>query len=434
MDLLLKNLTVLTMDDEHPLFRDAYIAVENGKLAHIGSERPKGQAVREIDCRDKLAMPGLINAHAHLPMTLFRGYADGVGLQTWLNDYIFPAEDRLDSRAVRAGADIALAECLMTGTTSVSDMYFFSDDIARAVGDSGMKGNIARSLSWFGGEVDMDSDVKIREMKSLVRDWNGFDGGRIVTDVSIHGEYTSNHHLWTALADFAGENGLGMQVHLSETKREHEECLERHGRTPAKLFEDYGVWNTRACAAHCVWVTREDMEILSRRGVTAVYNPVSNMKLASGVCPVPELLEKGVNLALGTDGVSSNNSHDMFEEIKTGVLLQRVCRLDPGAVGKDTLLRAATAGGARAQGRENECGVLKAGMDADMILIDMAAPNMIPCTDPAANVAFSACGMNVTMTMVRGRILYENGEFLTIDVEKARWEAEHYALKRIFNK
>jgi len=430
IDTLIRNVTAVTMDGENTVLQNADIAIRDGKLVSVGP--PSGeQAGTVIDGTGKVAMPGLINAHTHLPMTLLRGYADDYDLQTWLNDYIFPAEDRMDARCARVGTDLALAECLMNGTTSVSDAYFFSGEIARSVAESGMKANIARSLSWFEDTLDFQAWHKAGELRDLVEKWHGYDHGRILAETSIHAEYTSTPALWDALADYAREKGLGMNVHLSETEREQTACLQKYGKTPTRLFLEHGVWDGRALAAHCIWLTPEDVDILREKNVTAVHNPVSNGKLASGVCDVRRLLDAGLNVALGTDGVSSNNSHDMFEEIKAALLLQRLKHRDAQALSRTEALRLATLGGAVAQGRETECGALVPGMDADLILLDFTRPNLVPCTDVLSNLAFSACGRDVCLTMVRGRVLYRDGEFLTIDMERVRWEMEHTVKERM---
>lgn len=430
-DFLFKNATILTVDGADCI-KNGYLSVSDGKITALGEALPDIDAVRIIDASDKLLMPGLVNAHMHVPMTLLRGYADDYDLKTWLNDFIFPVESKLDARCVRAGALIGIAEMISSGTTSFSDMYYFCDDIAEAVAVSGIKANISRGQTFFGEKFDFDSDIASREMREYSRRWNKYDNGRIKFEAAIHAEYTSVPELWEALAAYSKENGIGIQLHLSETRSEHEECVRKFGITPASLFERSGVFDSRVTAAHCVWVDDSDIKILAAHGASVVHNPVSNLKLGSGIAPVLRFVERGVNVALGTDGVSSNNSADMFETLKLAAILHKGVNLDPGIITADMALGMATIGGATAQGRGDECGQLKAGMDADIIMLDLNRPGLIPCHNPVSTVVYSARGSDVCMTMVRGRILYENGEYMTIDTEKVRHETENYAIPHLF--
>ncbi|MCL2080963.1 MAG: amidohydrolase family protein, partial [Oscillospiraceae bacterium] len=311
----------------------AFVGVRDGRIAYAGAEKPAEDAKHIYDGKNKLLLPGIVNAHTHIPMTAFRGWGDGHDLQTWLFDYIFPYEDKLDGRAAAICASLGLAEAIASGTTAVMDMYFLYGAVVPAVAESGINANLSRACQAFGGDYDFDTDRMVLEMKEVVRDWHGHDGGRIKIDASIHAEYTSNERLWRPIAAYAADNGLGMHVHISETRREHEECRQRHGKTPTELFAEMGVFGTRTVAAHCVWAVDGDMEIMARLGVSAVHNPVSNLKLASGVARVPDMLKAGVNVALGTDGVSSNDSMDMFEEIKLASILHKGVSLNPAVLG-----------------------------------------------------------------------------------------------------
>lgn len=433
MSILFEHVTAVTMDPAAPVLKDAFVLVEGTAIAQVGQTRPQGQFDRVVDCTGKVMMPGLINAHTHLPMTLMRGYGGGHDLQHWLNDYIFPAEDKLDSASVQAGTQLALAELIAGGVTCVADMYYFCPDIAQAVADSGISANISRSVTCFAPVDDPENYYACRELRELEEQWNGFDHGRIRVDASVHAEYTSfaTPNMWEYLGRYAADHKLGMQVHLSETRSEHLECMARHGgKTPFAVLDDYGVWQNGGLAAHCVWVSQDDMEGMVRRGVTAVHNPVSNLKLASGVAPVPRLLEAGVNVALGTDGVASNNSHDMFEEIKLAALLHKGVSRDPTAVSARQALEMATINGARALGRNTGC--IAPGRDADLILLDFTHPGLTPCHDPEENLVYSAHGSDVVMNMARGKVIYENGSFLTLDLEDIRARLKDYALPRIF--
>lgn len=433
MPILFSDVTVVPMDGAPQVLEHAYVAVEGTKIASVGTEPPEGTFDRVVDGAGKVLLPGFVNAHTHLPMTLMRGYGGGHDLQHWLNDYIFPAEDKLDSASVQAGTQLALAELIAGGVTCVADMYYFCPDIAQAVADSGISANISRSVTCFAPVDDPENYYACRELRELEEQWNGFDHGRIRVDASVHAEYTSfaAPNMWEYLGRYAADHKLGMQVHLSETRSEHLECMARHGgKTPFAVLDDYGVWQSGGLAAHCVWVSQDDMEGMVRRGVTAVHNPVSNLKLASGVAPVPRLLQAGVNVALGTDGVASNNSHDMFEEIKLAALLHKGVSRDPTAVSARQALEMATINGARALGRNTGC--IAPGRDADLILLDFTHPGLTPCHDPEENLVYSAHGSDVVMNMARGKVIYENGSFLTLDLEDIRARLKDYALPRIF--
>jgi 5-methylthioadenosine/S-adenosylhomocysteine deaminase len=356
-----------------------------------------------------------------------------VDLQTWLNDYIFPREDRLDSRSVKAATLLSIAECLRFGTTSVSEMYYFCDDIAQAVAESGIKANISRAITHFGEDFDFEKDTRCQEMVELVDKWHNYDNGRIKIEASIHGEYTSHHEVWDAVAEYAINEGLGMHVHLSESKKEHEECKERHGLTPAQVFDCHKVFHAPAIAAHCVWLEPEDMAILAKRKTSAVHCPVSNLKLASGCADVTAMIKAGMNVALGTDSNASNNNLDMFEEIKAATLMAKGKSLDPTALPAQAVLMMATVCGARAQHREAECGMIKVGMDADLIMLDFTQPHLMPCHNVMSHLAYCVSGHDVVMTMVRGKILYAAGKYTTIDLNAVVRELADHVMPTMFS-
>ena len=410
MDTLFSNVTIVTMDEAMHVYFDAYLGVTDGKISYLAREAPKEKTKRLVPGEGMVLMPGLINCHTHLPMSVLRGYADDVELSSWLNDYIFPHEDRLDGRSAKAAALLSIAECVRFGTTSISDMYNFCDEIAEAVAESGIKANIARGATLFGEDFDFETHPACRELVALKEKWDGYDNGRIRVEASVHGEYTSDYRLWDALSEFAINEKVGMHVHLSETKAEHEQCLERNGLTPAQVLDCHHVFDTRAIAAHCVWVTPEDMRLLAKRGVTAVHCPVSNLKLASGICPLKRFYDNGINLAIGTDGPASNNCLDMFREMFLTTGLSKVREMDAAGIPADAILYMATAGGAHAM-QIDDCDRLAVGKKADLVMIDLHQPNMQPENNLIKNLVYSGSKQNVKLTMVNGQILYENGEF-----------------------
>ena len=433
MKTLFSDITVVTMDDRRRTLHHAYVTVEGGKIAAVSAEKPEGTFDRVIDGAGKVLMPGLINAHTHVPMTLLRGYGGGHDLQTWLNEYVFPAEDKLDSRCIHAGTALGMAELIANGVTAVEDMYYFCDDMIEEVLSAGLNANISRGTTCF-QPLDNPADYQpCREMRELVERYNGYNDGQILVDVSIHAEYTSMlaPNLWEYLGRYAADHDLGIHTHISETRSEHEDCLKRNGKTPIQTLDSYGVWECgRGIAAHCVWCSDEDYDLMVKKNITCVHNPVSNLKLGSGIARVPEMLKAGVNVALGTDGVSSNNNQDLFEELKLSSILHCGTSRNPLAVTPLQALEMATVNGAKALGRKT--GSIQPGYDADIILLDFERPGLVPCHDPVENLVYSARGSDVCLTMARGKILYENGVFHTVDLEKVRYEVEHYALPHMF--
>lgn len=434
MDTLFSHVSVVTMDARMSVWIDAFVGVTDGKISYLAKKPPEEKPDKIIDGTGMVMMPGLINCHTHLPMALLRGYADDLVLQTWLNDYIFPREEHLDARAVKAATLLGIAECLRFGVTSISDMYYFDDAIAEAVAETGIKANLSRGTSMFiGDDFDFETFPACRELVELHEKWHGYEGGRIRIECSIHAEYTSTYQLWDALAEYAINNNLGMHVHVSETKTEHDACVEKYGLTPAQVLDCHHVFDTRAIAAHCVHLTEEDMRLLAKRGVSAVHCPVSNLKLASGCADVMGMVKAGMNVCLGTDSVASNNNLDLFEEIKACTLMAKGKTGDPTAVPAEAALMMATVCGAKAQGREKECGQIAVGMDADLILLDFNQPHLIPCHNILSNLVYAASGHDVVLTMVRGKILYFAGKYPTIDLGAVAQELHDYAIPTVFS-
>ena len=413
MTTLFTNVTALLMDEGFTTLRNGFVAVDGTDISYVGTERPAGDFDQTIDCTGKVMMPGFVNCHTHIPMTLMRGYGGGHDLQSWLSDFIFPAEDKWDDRSLAAAPGLGLAEMIASGVTCIADL---------SVG-----------AVYFGDPADFSPDKcsDCTNHHTLFQQWHSAGNGQIVADASIHAEYTSCAPVWEWVAGFAKEHHLGMHVHISETEKEHTQCLDKYGLTPIQLLDRYGVWDTRAIAAHCLYTTPEDWAIMAQRGVSCVHNPYSNLKLGSGIAPIPAMAKAGVNIALGTDGVSSHNSIDMFADMKLAAVLHNGVSRDPMAMTARQALEMATVNGARALGRNT--GRIAAGCTADLVLVDFDAPNLIPCHDEAENLVFSAHGSNVWMNMARGKVIYQNGTFLTLDLEKIKAEVKQYALPLIFH-
>ena len=433
MSTMIYNVTAVLMDPAHTVLPNAYVVVDGHKITDFGAQRPQGFTGKCIDGKGGILMPGLVNAHTHVPMTAMRGYGDGNNLQDWLHNFIFPVEAKWDDRAIRACAALGLAEMIASGVTCIADMYMHTDAVLREVESAGISANVSCGGVQFEEPFDPDKNHDCIVQRELTEKWHGRDDGRIQVDASIHGEYTSHAGLWDWMARYAADHGLGMHVHLSETQAEHEQCKARHGgKTPAAVLAEHGVFDVRAIAAHCVWTTEEDWAILAQKGVSAIHNPMSNLKLGSGVAPVVDLKKAGVNVALGTDGVSSNNCTDFFGDMKLAAILQNGVRHDPLALTAWDALEMATVNGGKALGRKT--GRIEKGYEADLILLDSEALNLIPCHDAANNLAYAAHGSNVVMNMARGKVIYKNGEFLTIDIEKVKKEVAGYALPLLFGR
>ena len=430
MSILIHNCTAALMDEAGTVLPGAFVAVEGTQITYVGAQRPQGSFEEEIDGEGGVLMPGFVNAHTHVPMTAMRGYGDGNNLQDWLNNYIFPVEARWDDRAIRCCTDLGLAEMIASGVTCIADMYGHSPAIAQEVAAAGISANLSVGGVQFTDDFNPDTHNDCRVQRELTEQWHGYNDGQILVDASVHGEYTSHQQLWRWMAGYAREHGLGMHVHISETRSEHEECLARHGKTPIQVLNDYGVWDGRAIAAHCVWTTPEDWAIMAEKGISAIHNPMSNLKLGSGIAPVPAMKKAGVNVCLGTDGVSSNNCTDFFGDLKLAAILHNGAGCDPLALLPIDALRMATANGGRALGRKT--GVIAEGYTADLILVDFSHLNLTPCHSVLSNLAYAAHGSDVRMNMARGRVIYKDGDFLTIDIQRVKREVADYALPLLF--
>ena len=430
MSILIHNCTAALMDEAGTVLPGAFVAVEGTQITYVGTQRPQGSFEEEIDGEGGVLMPGFVNAHTHVPMTAMRGYGDGNNLQDWLHNYIFPVEARWDDRAIRCCTDLGLAEMISSGVTCIADMYGHSPAIAQEVAAAGISANLSVGGVQFTDDFNPDTHNDCRVQRELTEQWHGYNDGQILVDASVHGEYTSHQQLWRWMAGYAREHGLGMHVHISETRSEHEECLARHGKTPIQVLNDYGVWDGRAIAAHCVWTTPEDWAIMAEKGISAVHNPMSNLKLGSGIAPVPAMKKAGVNVCLGTDGVSSNNCTDFFGDLKLAAILHNGAGCDPLALLPIDALRMATANGGRALGRKT--GVIAEGYTADLILVDFSHLNLTPCHSVLSNLAYAAHGSDVRMNMARGRVIYKDGDFLTIDIQRVKREVADYALPLLF--
>ncbi len=434
MRLLLKGAGILAWkDDQFDYIPEGYLGVNGDTIDYVGADRPAAPYDREKDMRGKLLIPGLINCHCHAAMTLLRGVGSDLPLDRWLFEAVFPVEDRMKTDDFTAGNELAMLEMLAGGVTSFSDMYMEPATMIELNEQVGMKVNLTRVVQAFDPAEPPEKSFRVAESLALFDEYHGCQNGRVRVDFSVHAEYTINDAVARYYADRIRpyrEKGARIQMHISETRKEHEECIRRHGLTPTAWFEKMGLFDLPAAAAHCVWCTGADLDILKAHGVYPIHNPTSNLKLGSGFAPVPEMLERGLCVALGTDGAASNNNLNMFEEMHIAAIGINGYLMDPELMPPSTVLHMAMMNGARLQGRD-DTGCLAVGKKADIAAIDMDRPHLYPAFEPLPMLVYSAQASDVAMTMVDGKILYENGEYLTIDREKAMFDAKR-AVKRLY--
>ncbi|MCL2883200.1 MAG: amidohydrolase [Coriobacteriia bacterium] len=396
-----------------------YVGVTNGRVSYIGAQEPADADSygQRYSGRDRLLMPGLYNIHAHAAMTLLRGYAENLRLQEWLEEQVFPFEAKITPEAAYSATALAIAEMLRFGVVSMSDMYYFTEERIRAVVDSGFKANICPALMVFDEATHYQDMPERASNEHYARQFHGAEDGRLRIDLNIHSEYISNPNVVRAVGEHAAELGVGTHIHLSETLREHEECKQRRGGlTPAAYFQSLGFFNQPCTAAHCVYTEPADWQILAKNGVTVAANPASNFKLGSGFAPIPQMLAAGVAVGLGTDGMASNNNHNMFKDLYLLATVYKAASGDPTVVTPAEALAAATIRGAVAQGR-SDCGRIALGQRADLVVLNTGVPWMQPVSSQLNNLVFSAQGSDVVLTMVDGQVLYKDGEYTTIDIE-----------------
>ena len=420
MKLRIYHAWILTMEEKRPVF-EGELHVENDRITYVG-ENPGREALsaegpfdREIDAGGNLLMPGFKNAHAHSAMTFLRSYADDLPLDEWLNCQVFPMEAKLDEEKIYWLAQLAFLEYLTSGITAAFDMYLIPDAVGKAARDFGFRTVLVGAMNNFCQSPE--------DEERCFRLWNR-PGDLVSYRLGFHAEYTTSRERMEALADLAHRFRAPVFAHNSETEKEVRECIGRYGKTPTQVMEALGLFDYGGGGYHCIWLAPEDFEIFRRRGLFAVTCPGSNAKLASGIAPVAEFLCRGIPVAVGTDGAASNNCLDMFREMFLVTGLSKLRERDASAVPAKQVLRMATVGGARAMGLK-ECETLTPGQKADLIMIDLHQPNMHPLSDPEKDLVYSGSKQNVCLTMVDGKILYENGRFRTaVDPELIYEKAE----------
>ena len=388
-----------------------------GRRVATGTLITEGESIAEIrehplaaGVPARAVLPGIVNCHGHTAMTLLRGVGAGLPLQRWLEEAIFPVEAKMTPADVRAGVRWGVMEMFAGGTTAVVDMYDFPADCEAVFAAAGMRARVCRvGLSFVPGRLDDAAAFTRGGSEGLVRrDW------------CIHSEYLTDEPYCRALAAAMREYPRPLNFHLSETRREHEECIARHGRTPLEYLDSLGLLDCGGYAAHCVWCTDDDFRLMAAKGITLVHNPTSNLKLGSGAARIARALELGVNVTLGTDGCASNDNLNMFEEMQLAALLPKGLAADPTQVSPWEVIEMATVNGARALGMESQTGSLAVGKAADLCVVDLSRPHLCPVHDLPALVVYSMQASDVVLTMVAGRVVYDHGRYPTVDAEAAR--------------
>jgi len=424
-DTIILGGTILTLEAEgHPIPNGA-VAISGGVISAVGpaetllEQAPTGEVIDASGC---IVMPGLVNTHSHLPMTLLRGLADDLPLKEWLEDHIWPAErEHMNAESVRVGTQLAAAEQLLAGVTTTTDMYFFDDVVGDALAEIGMRGVVAESLIDFATPRCATPDEMIEKQRELIERFK--DHPLITPAVAPHAPYTVSAANLAREAELADEMEVPLHIHLSETRWEVEKLLEEKGASPVAYLADLGVLSERTVAAHCVHVSPKDLEILAELEVGVSHNPVSNLKLGSGVAPLPSMLAAGVKVGIGTDGPASNNTLDLLRDTQITALLHKGVNGQATIIPASEAISLATIGGAKVLGLDDRIGTLSEGKEADIVCIDVRAPHATPLYEPFSHLAYAARSSDVRHVLVRGRVLVRNRAFETLDYEAIQLKA-----------
>lgn len=426
--ILIQNVDVLTLNEVSDILYRTNIGIANGKIQFIGPVPADFVANEVIEASDHVAMPGFFNAHTHASMTFERGWADDLPFDRWLNERIWVAESALTPEDVRWGAYLAVAEMIRAGTIGFADHYFFMDEVAQVVEEAGLRANLAWCVFGMGAETEIGRGLE--ESIAFVERWQGAANGRIRTVLGPHSPYACPPDFLVTVTEKAAELGVGIHIHVSEFREQLESSCAKYGVTPVRFLEQKGILDRPTIAAHCIYITPEDMDILQAKKVSVVQCPNTHMKLGMGVTPVPELLARGVNVALGTDGPASNNDLDMLEEVRLATLLQKDHHLDPVILPAELTLRLATQNGAKALGF-TESGVIAPGRPADLVLFDFRKPHLRPRHNLLSNIVYAAKSPDISHVIVDGRVLMKDGVLTTLDEERILYEAEQRAFRMV---
>ncbi len=416
-DLIIKNGTILTMDSKNSIFENGFIAIRGDHISHMGTgDMPSIKAAKTIDAGGGLVLPGLVNGHTHAAMTLFRGLADDLPLMQWLENYIFPAERNMDAEFVYTGTLLALAEMILSGTTTFCDMYLFEEEVAKAAKKAGVRCLVGEVLYDFPSPNYGSVGNGLEYTESLIQKWR--DDPIVSIAVEPHSLFTCSPELLMASNELALKHRVPLILHVAETLNEVSEIKKKYAKTPIEHLDSLGLLGTHLIADHCVHLGPSDIKKMAEHGAKVVHNPESNMKLASGIAPVPELIKQGVTVGLGTDGCASNNNLDLFSEMDTAAKLHKVHAMDPTVVDAATVLRMTTIDGAKALGLQDITGSLEIGKKADVIVIDTHKPHLTPMYNAVSHLVYAASGNDVTHSVINGKLVMEDRKLLTLDLDE----------------
>jgi 5-methylthioadenosine/S-adenosylhomocysteine deaminase len=419
-NIVIHNGTVLTMNSDFDIIENGMLCIKNDKLVKIESlendpSLPEGENV--IDARGGIIMPGLVNTHTHLPMALFRGLADDLPLSVWLNEHMFPAESKyIKPESVKVGALLSCAEMLLSGTTTCCDGYFYEDHVAWAVNEAGMRAILGQGVIDFPAPGIPDPGDNIKNAAAFVQKWQNISP-LITPSIFCHSPYTCSEATLKKAKDIANAEAVLFQIHAAETKDEYIRIQTDHKTTPINYLDRINIIDKNTLLVHAVWLDDNDIDIIAARGASVSHNPESNMKLASGIAPVPFLLKAGVTVGLGTDGCASNNNLDLISEMDAAAKLHKVNALDPTLMDAVTVLKMATIQGAKALGLDDIIGSLEIGKKADVIVIDTHKPHLVPVYNPVSHMVYAAQGSDVRDVVVNGRLLVRNRKLLIVNLE-----------------
>jgi len=430
IDLIVEGDYVVSMDDDGSIYENGAVAVDEGLIVAIGPAadiESRYSASEHLQGGNRIVLPGLINGHSHAAMTLLRGVADDLALMDWLNNYIFPAEvEFVDAEFVRIGTELACWEMIRGGTTTFVDMYYYPDVVATVVEQCGLRAFVSATvIDQRSPDAENAGDSIARGMEFIKR-WKGRND-RIMPIFGPHANYTLNAEQLRATREAANEAGVPISIHMSESPFELQYSKQTYGMTSIELFESIGFLDGPTIGAHVVWPTESEIAILAERQVGVIHNPTSNMKIASGISPVTEMLRAGVRVGLGTDGAASNNDLDLWEEMRLAAFLQKVEQMDPEVLSAHTVLTMATRGGAEAIGLGDKVGSLAVGMRADLIQVSFDDVHFVPTYDVTSHLVYVADEQDVASVVVDGKLLMRDKQFLTIDTARVRREANELA-------
>jgi len=419
-DSVIHNGLIITVNSDFDIIENGVICISNGTIHRIEARvpgTPLPEAKEIIDADGGIIMPGLVNTHTHLPMTLFRGLADDLPLARWLDEFIFPCEAKyLTPETIRLGSLLACAEMMLSGTTTCCDGYFFEDDVASAIYESGIRGILGQGVIDVPAPGVPDPSDNIENAVRFVEKW--LEVSHLITpSIFCHSPYTCSEATLKKAKAASDSKALVFQIHAAETKNEFARIQTEHHMTPVKYLDRIGILDENTLMVHGIWLDDDDIEIIAKRRSTVSHNPQSNMKLASGIAPVPSLLTAGVTVGLGTDGCASNNDLDLFREMDTAAKLHKVNLFDPTVMDAKTVLKMATRDGAKAIGADKHVGSLEPGKQADIIIVDTHTPHLVPMYNPVSHIVYTAQGSDVRDVMIAGRILVRNKNLLTLDLE-----------------